>query len=69
MGRGVDVIRRREWDERLRRYANSRLTLGHLCVGGPVGRCVLRFAKKLAGGQPRRCVTGKLLLPSYANSH
>jgi hypothetical protein len=28
MGRAIDVVKGREWEERLRRYADSQLTVG-----------------------------------------
>jgi hypothetical protein len=30
MGRAIDVVKRREWEERLRQYADSQLTVDEL---------------------------------------
>jgi len=32
MGRASDGVKGREWEERLRRYADSQLTVGDFCV-------------------------------------
>jgi len=32
MGRAIDGVKGREWEERLRRYADSQLTVGEFCV-------------------------------------
>ena len=32
MGRAIAGVTGREWEERLRRYADSQLTLGEFCV-------------------------------------
>ena len=31
MGRAIDGVKGREWEERLRRYADSQLTVGEFC--------------------------------------
>ena len=31
MGRAIDGVKGREWEERLRRYAGSQLTVGEFC--------------------------------------
>ncbi|MEY4188312.1 MAG: hypothetical protein RIT02_3346 [Planctomycetota bacterium] len=59
MGRAIDGVKGREWEERLRRYADSQLTVGDFCVWEGVSVAAFYvWRKKLAGGQPRRRTTG-----------
>ena len=55
MGRAIDGVKGREWEERLRRYADSQLTVGDFCVWEGVSVAAFYvWRKKLAGGKPRR---------------
>jgi hypothetical protein len=59
MGRAIDVVKRREWEERLRRYADSRLTVGDLCVWEGVSVAAFYvWRKKLGGCQASWRTTG-----------
>jgi hypothetical protein len=59
MGRAIDDVKGREWEERLRRYIDSQLTVGDFCVWDGVSVAAFYvWRKKLAGGQPRRRTTG-----------
>ena len=58
MGRAIDGVKGREWEERLRRYADSQLTVGEFCaLGGVSVTAFYVWRKTLAGGQPRRRTT------------
>ena len=60
MGRAIDGVKGREWEERLRRYAISQLTVGDFCVWHGVSVAAFSvWRKKLTGGQPRRRTTGR----------
>ncbi|NBO93898.1 MAG: hypothetical protein EBV06_16555 [Planctomycetia bacterium] len=50
MGRAIDGVKGREWEERLRRYADSQLT---------VGDCVLRVAKEAGRWTAWTAIEGK----------
>ena len=55
MGRAIDGVKGREWEERLRRYADSQLTVGEFCVWEGVSVAAFYvWRKKLAGGKPGR---------------
>ena len=55
MGRAIDVVKGREWEERLRRYADSQLTVGDFCVWEGVSVAAFYvWRKKLGGGQRGR---------------
>ena len=55
MGRAIDGVKGREWEERLRRYADSQLTVGDFCVWEGVSVAAFYvWRKKLAGSHPRR---------------
>ena len=55
MGRAIDGGKGREWEERLRRYADSQLTVGEFCVWEGVSVAAFYvWRKKLAGGKPGR---------------
>ena len=59
MGRAIDGVKGREWEERLRRYADSQLTVGEFCVWEGVSVAAFYvWRKKLASGQTRRRTTG-----------
>jgi hypothetical protein len=52
MGRAIDGVKGREWEERLRRYADSQLTVGEFCVWEGVSVAAFYvWRKKLGGGQ------------------
>ena len=52
MGRAIDGVKGREWEERLRRYADSQLTVGEFCVWEGVSVAAFHvWRKKLAGEQ------------------
>ncbi|MFN5733308.1 MAG: IS66 family insertion sequence element accessory protein TnpA [Planctomyces sp.] len=58
MGRAIDGVKGREWEERLRRHADSQLTVGDFCVWeGVSGAAFYVWRKKLGGGQTRRRTT------------
>lgn len=55
MGRAIDGVKGREWEERLRRYADSQLTVGDFCVWEGVSVAAFYvWRKKLGGGQRGR---------------
>ena len=55
MGRAIDGVKGREWEERLRRYAGSQLTVGEFCVWEGVSVAAFYvWRKKLGGGQRGR---------------
>ena len=55
MGRAIDGVKGREWEERLRRYAVSQLTVGEFCVWEGVSVAAFYvWRKKLGGGQRGR---------------
>ncbi|MFN5624844.1 MAG: IS66 family insertion sequence element accessory protein TnpA [Planctomyces sp.] len=59
MGRAIDGVKGREWEERLRRYADSQLTVGDFCVWEGVSVAAFYvWRKKLRGGQRGRRTTG-----------
>ncbi|MEY3226834.1 MAG: hypothetical protein RLZZ536_1453 [Planctomycetota bacterium] len=59
MGRAIDGVKGREWEERLRRYADSQLTVGDFCVREGVSVAAFYvWRKKVAVGQPGRRTTG-----------
>ena len=59
MGRAIDGVKGREWEERLRRYADSQLTVGEFCVWEGVSVAAFYvWRKKLAGGKPGRRTAG-----------
>ena len=58
MGRAIDGVKGREWEERLRRYADSQLTVGEFCVWEGVSVAAFYvWRKRLAGGKPGRRTT------------
>ena len=58
MGRAIDGVKGREWEERLRRYADSQLTVGEFCVWEDVSVAAFYvWRKKLGGGQRGRRMT------------
>ena len=58
MGRAIDGVKGREWEQRLRRYADSQLTVGEFCAKAGVSVTAFYvWRKTLAGGQPRRRTT------------
>jgi hypothetical protein len=59
MGRASAGVKGREWEERLRRYADSQLTVGEFCVWEGVSVAAFYvWRKKLGGGHRRRRTTG-----------
>jgi hypothetical protein len=59
MGRGIDGVKGREWEERLRRYADSQLTMGEFYAWKGVSVAAFYVCrKKLAGGKPGRRTAG-----------
>jgi len=59
MGRAIDGAKGREWEERLRRYADSQLTVGQFCVWEGVSVAAFYvWRKKLGGGQRGRRTKG-----------
>ena len=55
MGRGIDGVKGREWEQRLRRYADSQLTMGEFYAWKGVSVAAFYvWRKKLAGGKPGR---------------
>jgi hypothetical protein len=67
MGRAIEGVKGREWEERLRRYADSQLTVGEFCVweGVSVAAFYL-WRKKLRGGQRgRRMTVGRPLRKAF----
>lgn len=59
MFRGVDPGKRGEWEERLRRYAKSGLTVVEFCEWEGVSTATFyNWRKKLTGGFGKRPVTG-----------
>ncbi len=59
MGRAIDGVKGREWEERLRRYTDSQLTVGDFCVWEGVSVAAFyMWRKKLRGGQRGRRTTG-----------
>jgi hypothetical protein len=59
MGRASDGVKGREWEERLRRYADSQLTVGDFCVWEGVSVAAFYvWRKKLGGGQRGRRSNG-----------
>ncbi|MEY4185759.1 MAG: hypothetical protein RIT02_793 [Planctomycetota bacterium] len=59
MGRAIDGVKGREWEEQLRRYADSQLTVGELCVWEDASIAAFYVCRKqLARGQPQRRMTG-----------
>ena len=59
MVRAIAGVKGREWERRLRRYADSQLTVGDFCVREGVSVAAFyAWRKKLRGGQPRRRTTG-----------
>jgi hypothetical protein len=59
MGRAIEGVKGREWEERLRRYADSQLTVGDFCVWEGVSVAAFYvWRKKLGGGQRGRRTTG-----------
>ncbi|MFN5050729.1 MAG: IS66 family insertion sequence element accessory protein TnpA [Planctomyces sp.] len=59
MGRAIDGVKGREWEERLRRYADSQLTVGDFCVWEGVSVAAFYvWRKKLGGGQRGRRTKG-----------
>ena len=55
MGRAIEGVKGREWEERLRRYADSQLTVGDFCVWEGVSVAAFYvWRKKLGGGQRGR---------------
>jgi hypothetical protein len=57
MGRAIDGVKGREWEERLRRYADSQLTVGDFCVWEGVS--VLRLAKEAGRWTAWTAIEGK----------
>jgi hypothetical protein len=58
MGRSIEGVKGREWEERLRRYADSQLTVGKFCVWEGVSVAAFYvWRKKLAGGKPSQRMT------------
>ena len=61
MGRGIDCVKGREWEERLWRYADSQLTSDAFCACEGVSVAAFYvWRKKLSGGRHGRCVTDNL---------
>jgi hypothetical protein len=59
MGRAIDGVKGREWERRLRRYADSQLTVGDFCVWEGVSVAAFYvWRKKLGGGQRGRRTKG-----------
>jgi len=59
MGRAIDGVKGREWEERLRRYADSQLPVGEFCVREGVSVAAFYvWREKLAVGEPGRRTTG-----------
>ena len=59
MGRAIEGVKGREWEERLRRYADSQLTVGDFCVWEGVSVAAFYvWRKKLGGRQRGRRTTG-----------
>ncbi|MEY4185751.1 MAG: hypothetical protein RIT02_785 [Planctomycetota bacterium] len=59
MGRAIEGVKGREWEERLRRYADSQLTVGEFCVREGVSVAAFyMWRKKLGGGQRGRRTAG-----------
>jgi hypothetical protein len=59
MGRSIDGVKGREWEERLRRYADSQLTVGEFYVWEGVSVAAFYvWRKKLTDGNLRRRGTG-----------
>jgi len=55
MGRAIEGVKGREWEERLRRYADSQLTMDELYDWEGVSVAAFYvWRKKLAGSHPRR---------------
>ena len=50
MGRAIDGVKGREWEERLRRYADSQLTVGEFCVREGVSVAAFYVWRKKLGG-------------------
>ena len=53
MGRAIDGVKGREWEERLRRYADSQLTVGDFCVWEGVSVAAFYVWRKTLGGGQR----------------
>ena len=67
MGRAVAGVTGREWEDRLRRYADSQLTVGEFCVWEGVSVAAFYvWRKKLGGGQRGRRTTGGRGSPATA---
>jgi hypothetical protein len=67
MGRAIEGVKGREWEERLRRYAISQLTVGDFCVWEGVSVAAFSvWRKKLGGGQRGRRTTGGRGSPATA---
>jgi hypothetical protein len=68
MGRAIEGVKGREWEERLRRYADSQLTVGEFCVweGVSVAAFYL-WRKKLRGGQRGRRSKGSAATADVAS--
>jgi hypothetical protein len=61
MGRAIDGVKGREWEEQLRRYADSQLTVGEFCVCEDASVAAFYVCRKqLARGQPKRRMTGAI---------
>ena len=59
MGRAIEGVKGREWEERLRRYADSQLTVGEFCVREGVSVAAFYvWRMRLGGGQRGRRTKG-----------
>ena len=68
MGRAIDGVKGREWEERLRRYADSQLTVGDFCVWEGVSVAAYYvWRKKLGGGQRGRRSKGSAATAEVAS--
>ena len=62
MGRAIDGVKGREWDEWLRRYAISQLTVGEFCVWEGVSVAAIYVWRKSNRTPMRPYAAPKMLL-------
>ena len=68
MGRAIDGVKGREWEERLRRYTDSQLTVGDFCVWEGVSVAAFYvWRKELGGGRRGRRSKGSAATAEVAS--